>query len=127
MSKFALEGYAAALRQELSVRTPPIHVCLVNPGPICTPLSTEATERAALEHVRAGSEWSVGLRKLVGTARVYSRRHARPAAYAAQAIAEVVHAVRPPRRTTINYTYLMRLASWTPQWGLDLVARRALV
>lgn len=125
MSKLALEGYAVALRQELAVCEPPIHVCLVHPGPIDTPLSTEATERAALEHVRARSAWSAGLTKLVATSAAY-RRHARPAAFAAQAMGEVVHAIRPPWRTTINYTYLMRLASWTPQWVLDLVACRAL-
>lgn len=126
MSKFALEGYSAALRQELAVCEPPIAVCLVNPGPIATPLSTDATVHGALEHVRSRSEWTAGLTNLVETSKAYSRRHARPAPFAAQAIAEVVHAIRPPRRTTINYTYPMRLASWTPQCVLDLAAQRIL-
>ena len=103
-----------------------MRVCLVNPGPIDTPLSTQATEHAALKHVQARSGWSAGLRNLVTAAEAYTRRHARPAAYAAQAIAEVVHSVHPPRRTTINYTYPMRLAAWTPQWVLDLVAESML-
>ena len=127
MSKLALEGYSAALRQELAVREPPVAVCHVNPGPITTPLSTDATERAALEHVRAKSEWSAGLMRLIEASRAYSRRHAMPAALAAQALGEVVHAIRPPRRTTINYTYAMRIASWTPQWVLDIVTHRMLM
>lgn len=104
---------------------PPINVCLVNPGPIDTPLSTEATESAARQHVQARSEWSTGLINLVATSKAYYR-HARPAAYAAQAIGEVVHAIRPPSRMTVNYTVAMRIASWMPQWVLDIVACRML-
>ena len=53
MSKFALEAYATALRQELSVLPAPPYVVVVRPGPVNTPLSTEHTARCAYEHAQA--------------------------------------------------------------------------
>ena len=121
ISKFAIEAYASSLRQELAVTEAAAHVCTVNPGPILTPLSTVATEQAAMAHVSRGSRWSHGLRALVRRAKLYTRLHAVEPALAAEGIAELVHAVRPPRRMTINYTLEMRLAAWAPQWLLDVV------
>ena len=38
MSKFALEGYATALRQELSLLADPVAVTVLNPGAMRTPM-----------------------------------------------------------------------------------------
>ena len=121
MSKFAIEAYASALRQELAVIDPPVHVCTVNPGPILTPLSTVATEKAAMAHVRRESRWSHGLLTLIKRAKQYTALHGVEPQLAAEGIAELVHAIHPPARTTINFTLEMRLAACTPQWLLDLV------
>ena len=121
MSKFAMEAYASGLRQELAVIDPTCHVCTVNPGPILTPLSTVATEKAAMAHVRRDSRWSHGLLTLVKRAKQYTSLHGVEPELAAEGIAELVHATHPPRRTVINFTLEMRLAACTPQWLLDLV------
>ena len=127
MSKFALDAYATALRQEVAaVNAPPTRVCMVYPGPIQTPLSTRATEQAALAHVRAESRWSAGLLALVSSAKAYVGARGIEPSHAARAIAAIVHAIEPPRSTTINYTLEMRMAAFTPQWLLDLVADKLL-
>ena len=94
----------------------------VCPGPVRTPLSTTATEAAATRHATEGSPWQRGLFALVRTARAYVGTQGMAAEHCAEAIAEVVHALEPPDRTTINYTLPMRLAASTPQWLLDAVA-----
>ena len=55
MSKFALEAYATSLRQELSVVSPPLRVCMVHAGPVATPLTTKRTQEKALQHVEASN------------------------------------------------------------------------
>ena len=121
MSKFALEAYATALRQELAAVEPRPHVCTINPGPILTPLTTTDTQQEALKHVRAESRWTQQLHRLVKRSQQYVRYNGVEPQLAAKALADVVHARRPPERTTINYTLEMRLAALTPQMVMDAV------
>ena len=63
---------------------------------------------------------------MVRTARGYVGRHGIPAAEAALAIGELVHAVHPAPRTLLNYTPEMRLGALAPQWVLDYAAQQML-
>ena len=54
-TKFALEGFCNSLRQEL--RSTPIHICLINPGPIKTKLRDNAREQfeSTLQNQQTGT------------------------------------------------------------------------
>ena len=77
-----------------------------------------------MRHVALGSQWSRGLLALVESAKWYTSKCGVAPAVAAVALADLLHAVEPPQCTAINYTMQMRLAAWTPQRLLDLVAVR---
>ena len=119
MSKFCVEAYAIALRQELAVLSPPTHVCVVRPGPVHTPLTDEATARRARAHAELSPRWRANLMELVDTAAQYSRLRGIAPAAAASPMYDACHAVTPPRHLHINYTLEMRLAACMPQWVLD--------
>jgi NAD(P)-dependent dehydrogenase (short-subunit alcohol dehydrogenase family) len=127
MTKYALEVFAASLRQELCcmLDTPaPVHVCMVNPGPIRTDLAMEQPVQAVNSLVRSGSLWSNALRRLVATMTVYSDQFAIDAERAAKPIGRLIHAVEPPQRISINMTPPMRLVAWLPQSILDRQAAK---
>ena len=79
-----------------------------------------------MRHATEDSPWRKGLLALVASAKLYLGTQGIRAEPAAAAIAEVVHAIEPPARTTINYTLPMRLAARTPQWLLDVAARASM-
>ena len=123
MSKWAVEAFSIALRQELSMLSPPVHVVTLQPGPILTQLSGAQTTDVALALAAKGSLWKGALLAQVTTAEAYVGFYGQPAERAGRAVVEVVHAVVPPRSLPVNATLAMRAAAWTPQPVLDMVAR----
>jgi len=132
MSKFALEAYSTALRQELSLLDDPVSVVVLNPGPVVTPLLTGQLsggpnaffERHAERHQM--TLWSDQLRIGGRIARSYMSRHATTPDLVARTVVEVVHARQPARRYKINVSWLMAVAAWTPQWIIDAALRIAM-
>ena len=128
MSKWAVEAYSIALRQELSVLEPPVDVTILRPGPILTELPLEHTVRGAEVHAKreGGSLWADGLQAVIWATKQYAARNGVPPPALGALIARLVHARSPPMTAEFNVTPEMRLASWMPQWLLDAVAKRTL-
>ena len=133
MSKYALEAYAVALRQELSVlKDGTAKVVVVNPGAFATPLLKDQLRggsNAFFErHCESdgGTLWREQLLRGGRVAQQYMERFARPPEEVARKMVELVHTPsrQCPDRVLINVSQLMRIARWTPQFVLDFAFKR---
>ena len=127
MSKWALEAYVVSLRQELRCmldEAMPVHVCMVSIGAARTPLMMQQPIEQAHKLVLAGSRWSAALRRLVDALQTFEQHFAVGSPEVAPMMAEIVHAVEPPYRHTINSMWPLQIARWVPQWLLDRQAKK---
>jgi NAD(P)-dependent dehydrogenase (short-subunit alcohol dehydrogenase family) len=142
MSKFAIEAYAAALRQELSLLPGrAVAVTVLNPGAVDTPLvsnqlaggSNAFFERHAADYAQLletrpegvhGTRWRSALSVGAKWAQAYMQYHAVPASQVAARIVRLVHTTRPPPRLAPNMSFEMRAASFVPQWVLDYAVKQ---
>ena len=131
MSKFALEAYAVALRQEMLMlkQADPsrraVRVVVVNPGAMRTPLlaaQMRGGSNAFFERHAArpeGTLWEAPLRKGAAVAQGYMERHGGDPQRVADVVVRAVHAARPLDRYLVGVSPEMRLAKHVPQWLLD--------
>ena len=133
MSKFALEGYGASLRQELSLLEHPVSVAVLNPGTTSTPmLQAQRTggpnaffERAAAKP--GGTLFGPALRRGAQVAEAYIARNVGEPDQVAATVEEIVHCRDPLPRYVIGASFEMRyIVPIVPQCVLDYAARRQL-
>jgi len=127
MSKFAVEAFSVALRQELSLLSDPVSVVVLNLGAMQTPMvedqlaggSNAFFEQAAR---RPGTLFENALLKGNRAAQMYMRRTASSPEIVAATVHEIVHLPRHivHPRYVIGASFLMRyVAASVPQWILD--------
>ena len=127
MSKFALEAYAVALRQELSVlEDGPVSVIVLNPGAMRTPMleaQMSGKHNAFFEQhaAREGTLWHRPLTKGSKVAIDYMTTFGRDPKLVSTKVVEVVHtpACAVQDRYLVNVSPLMKVARWVPQWVID--------
>lgn len=130
-SKAALDALAHGLRQELACLEPPMRVSLVHLGVSATRLLERASAAFSRHAERCPrSEYVAALPACDAFARWYTAASARRRENQPEVVARRIHAIlasRAPRgRYSINVSWLMWLASRTPQWVLDALVVGAL-
>merc|ERR1712216_30191 len=113
MSKFAVEAYAVALRQELALLEAPVRVVTLNPGPFKTPMLQEQRpggsnaffERAAR---KPGTLFAKSLLKGAVIAQNYMEKNGSVPNALAATVLEVVQSCKPRSRYVIGATFEMR-------------------
>eukprot|EP00929_Paragymnodinium_shiwhaense_P103919 TRINITY_DN67781_c0_g1_i1.p1 TRINITY_DN67781_c0_g1~~TRINITY_DN67781_c0_g1_i1.p1 ORF type:complete len:365 (+),score=35.10 TRINITY_DN67781_c0_g1_i1:118-1095(+) len=127
MSKFAVEAYATALRQELSLLEAPVRVVTINPGAFKTPMVLEQQaggpnaffERAAR---KPGTLFAESLLKGAVLAQGYMRRNGNDPELLGSRVLEILDLCEPLPRYIIGATFEMRwIVPLVPQFLLDAV------
>ena len=129
MSKFALEAFAAALRQEMLLLPGGPCVVIINPGAMKTPmllnqLSGGANAFFELHANRAeGTRWRDSLLAGGEIAASYMERHGKNPDVVAKTVYRICHAFHPRDRYVIASSVEMRVSKYRRQWILDCAVR----
>ena len=121
ISKFGVEAYSAALRQELSILTPPVLVTILNPGAHETAMTT--SHNIVGKNVNSNSQFAKFLKRGSVVAEKYIASHQRPASGVGEIVAVLAHELNPPARVKINVSMEMEIMRWIPQSLLDRLVR----
>lgn len=127
MSKFAVEAYSAALRQELALLNPPVRVVVLNPGAMSTPMLKEQRPGASnsffqLSSQRDGTLFGPALLKAAPLAADYMRRNASNPSVVSDTTFSIIHSCSPLSRYVIGASFEMRyVMPFLPQRLLDVV------
>jgi len=127
MSKFAVEAYSTALRQELALLDKPVRVVTMNPGAMVTPLLKEQQLGASnsffeISARKEGTLFGPSLLKGAPVAVDYMRRNASDPVVVGQTTRSIIHSLAPSPRYVVGASFEMQyLLPFIPQSLLDAI------
>lgn len=119
ITKFAIEAYSTALRQEFNMLENSVMVTILCPGAHVSEMTDAKSDTLGLQANLSKSLFALGLTKVEKHARKYIDSKKRPASDVGKAVLRLVHLYNPPRRQNVNVSWEMFFAKFTPQFVLD--------
>ena len=126
MSKFALQAYVTALRQELDLVG--VHVKGVYPGAIATKLSMNHTIDMTMHHIENNSTlFKNPLLQFVNTSKRYIHSNAKDPKYVANEIVEAcLYETTSSNNILVNVSTMMKILKYLPQSIMDFGTNKML-
>ena len=122
MSKFALEAYVVALRQELSLEGVDVIGCY--PGAVQTKLALSSTLKASVDDLEG---YAPAFKNFVKASSQYISTNSVPASHIADKVAEVcIYKTRGQTKLLINISTAMYILKFLPQTIMDFLSNSLL-
>ena len=118
MSKFALQAYVIALRQELSLVG--VQVKGVYPGAIATKLSMNHTTDMTIQHIENNKTlFKNPLLQFIDASKSYIHKMAKEPKYVANEIVKICLYENPNKNILVNVSIMMKILKYLPEAVMD--------